>query len=60
MFFNLRIDFTQKQLWYIQQYSNEDHIQAGEYDEVEVMRQNSPWPKRNHNCFYYLNVFMER
>jgi dynein heavy chain len=35
-------------------------LQAGEYDEFEVMRQNSPWPKRNHNCFYYLNVFMER
>jgi dynein heavy chain len=31
-----------------------------ENDEFEVMRQNSPWPKRNHNCFYYLNVFMER
>lgn len=31
-----------------------------ENDEYEVMRENSPWPKRNHNCFLHLNVFMER
>lgn len=24
------------------------------------MRENSPWPKRNHPCFLFLNVFMER
>lgn len=44
----------------MQQYSNDDRLQAGEYDEFDVMRQNSSWPKRNHPCFYYLNVFMER
>jgi hypothetical protein len=59
LFFH-RIDFTQKELWWVQQYSSEDRLQLGEYDEFDVMRQNSPWPKRNHNCFYYLNVFMER
>jgi dynein heavy chain len=45
-------------------YSSDDRVkpddQTSAIDEFEVMRQNSPWPKRNHNCFYYLNVFMER
>ena len=57
-----RVDFTEKQLWWVQLYSS-DGKNANindEYDEFEVMRQNSPWPKRNHNCFYFLNVFMER
>jgi dynein heavy chain len=45
-------------IWWVQ--SNDERQKVVEFDEYEVMRQTSPWPKRNHNCFLYLNVFMER
>ena len=47
-------------IWWVQLYPNDGNQKIAENDEFEVMRQTSPWPKRNHNCFFYLNVFMER
>ena len=55
-----RIDFNEKLIWWVQLYPIDGNQKIAENDEFEVMRQTSPWPKRNHNCFYYLNVFMER
>jgi hypothetical protein len=55
-----RIDFNERVLWWIQVYSNGSNQNEEEIDEFEVMRQTSPWPKRNHSCFFDLNVFMER
>lgn len=54
-----RIDFNEKDIWWVQLYpSNRQNFDQD--DDCEVMRENSPWPKRNHACFLYLNVFMER
>ncbi len=53
-----KIDFDEKLIWWIQ--SNTDRPNTSDLDEFAVMRQTSPWPKRNHACFLHLNVFMER
>jgi hypothetical protein len=50
-------------LWWIHLYNKDDPLNKkldGSHDEFEIMRQNSPWPPRNHKHFYNLNVFMER
>ena len=54
-----KIDFQEKDLWWVQLYSG-NRNEFDENDDYEVMREHSPWPKRNHSCFFYLNVFMER
>ena len=55
-----KIDFNEKLIWWIQVYNNDDRQNEKDFDEFEVLRQSSPWPKRNHSCFFDLNVFMER
>lgn len=57
---DFRIDFAEKPIWWTQPYLKDENQKLTEIDEYEVMRENSPWPKRNHNCFLFLNVFMER
>jgi dynein heavy chain len=62
LFTLMRIDFNDKLLWWMHDYNLEraENPDKNSYDEFEVMRQNSPWPQRNHSCFHYLNSFMER
>jgi hypothetical protein len=54
-----KIDFNEKLIWWVQLYQDEEK-RINENDEYEVLRVDSPWPKKNHKCFYHLNVFMER
>ncbi len=57
-----RINFDNKLLWWTNGYESltGDNLATANTDEFEILRQNSPWPQRNHNCFYFLNSFMER
>lgn len=49
-------------IWWIRSYDHNTNESAAnrEDEEIEVLKDSSPWPQRNNGCFQNLNVFMER